>query len=110
VAFFKEQMARYDALHARGGIPKTMVQDIRKWGGDQFALMNMVGRVLVEERPESIEYAGAQVRFLDCDIYNYSPEQGSQLTKAMLESKYIFHMKGPRKEWMSLLAGWMGIP
>jgi Nucleotide-diphospho-sugar transferase len=110
-AFFKEQMVRYDALHARGGIPSelTPVQDIRKWGGDQFALMNMVGRVLLEEQPELIEHAGAQVRFMDCNIYNYSPEPGVDLTPAMLTPKFIIHMKGRFKTYMPTLAQALGI-
>lgn len=108
-AFFKEQMVRYDALHAQGGIPNLMVQDIRKWGGDQFALMNMVGRVLVEKQPVSVEHAGALVRFMDSDIYNFSPEKGMEVTVPMLAPKFIFHMKGPRKQWMPMLAQWMGI-
>lgn len=110
VSFFKEQMARYDALHAKGGIPNVMVRDIRKWGGDQLALMNMVGRVLVEKQPKSIEYAGAKIRFLDCDTYNFSPENGTEVTKPMLDPKFIIHMKGRLKKLMPPLAEWMGIP
>ena len=89
-----------------------MVQDIRKWGGDQFALMSMVGRALVEKRPELVEHAGAQVRFMECDTYNYSPFD-YDITEAnlpKLNGKFILHMKGKRKQWMPELAQKMGIP
>jgi hypothetical protein len=111
-AFFKDQMARYDALHARGGFTNLMAQDIRKWGGDQFALMSMVGRALVEKRPKLVEHAGAQVRFMECDVYNYSPFD-YDITEAnlpKLNDKFILHMKGKRKQWMPELAKTMGIP
>jgi hypothetical protein len=107
--FFSEQMVRYDALHIQGAIRGSMVQDIRKWGGDQFALMNMVGRVLVEERPTSVQFSGVNVRFLDCDTYNFSPELGMTITSETIAPVFILHLKGPRKKWMPMLAKWMGI-
>jgi hypothetical protein len=71
--------------------------------------MNMVGRVLVEERPTSVQFSGVNVRFLDCDTYNFSPELGMTITSETIAPVFILHLKGPRKKWMPMLAKWMGI-
>lgn len=108
--FFREQMHVYDRLHAEGNIPHAMAKDIRKWGGDQFALMAMVGRELFAKRSETLKYGEATVRFFDCGTYNFTPDADTQMSHAMLADKYILHMKGPRKKLMPQLAQWMGIP
>lgn len=108
-AFFTEQMRVYDALHKEGNFAVTLAKDIRKWGGDQFALMAIAGKALLVEAKSTAAIASAQVRFLPCDLYNFTPEDGAEITPALLAPCFIIHMKGPRKKAMPALAQWMGI-
>lgn len=110
VSFFTEQMRMYDHLHEHAHLSfGAAVSDIRSWGGDQFALMAMVGRQLLQQAPQTLEHRGALVRFFDCDRYNFSPELNGSATVDYLRTKYIIHMKGPRKNFMPALAHALGI-
>ncbi len=111
LAFMQEMLRVFNRLHEEGAVPASaMVPDMKKWGGEQYAMMNMVGRELVEKRPETLRYGETLVRFFDCDTYNFTPQIGVQLSAEELAPKYVLHMKGPRKHTMPSLAQWLGIP
>lgn len=112
VAFFREHMRVYDELHGRGELAFHQggePTDIRKWGGDQFAYMAMVGKDLQANRPSPFVHKDALVRFYDCDTYNYSPDMNSAVTYEQLTSKYVVHMKGRRKVFMPAVAKMLNI-
>lgn len=109
-AFFTEQMRMFDRLHAEGNIPQNLTTDIRKWGGDQYALMAMLGKTLFARRGGTTHHAGALVRFFPSDIYNYTPPKDTKFAREMFAPKYLIHMKGRMKDLMLPLAQWLGIP
>jgi hypothetical protein len=107
VAFFEEMLSKILMLHKKGVYAPKLAGDIRKWGGDQFALMHMLGKRLIADRPNVINHAGVKVRFFSCETHNYSPDTIGEISRDRLSETFILHLKGPRKDWMPGVARWM---
>jgi hypothetical protein len=68
-----------DALEAL----KTFKQEAHEWYGDQLAIKFI---------SDKNQY---KVLELPCDEYNYTPKD-----KEERKDVYVYHFKGPRKDWM----------
>lgn len=84
---------------------------IKKWGGDQFALMYSFGKYLVPDFPEGSTINTVKVLFLDRREYNATPTiNGSGVHFESDVKARIVHMKGPkRKQYIPALAKHYGI-
>ncbi len=49
-----------------------------------------------------VEVDGAQILFLPCETYNFSPENEIASVRTGLHDKFLLHFKGPRKQLMKL--------
>lgn len=93
------------------------------WYGDQLALRDCVGLGPDEIRKlRVLEHEGCRIRFLPCEIYNFSPDNRFAAIEKGLPDKLVLHFKGQRKRlmepfWEAFLqphesrlpwAGWLG--
>ncbi len=85
-------------------------QTLKRWGGDQFALMVVFGPLLVAGYPDAVEIDAAKVLFLDRATYNYSPHVENQKISIGNKEAKIIHMKGSnRKPAIPAIARYFGI-
>ncbi len=110
----------YDQLAAMGegffiGREHLLLSDdlssIKKWGGDQFALMSVFGRYLIPDFPDQATVNDARVLFLDAQVFNATPkvvEKGIRFDSAIRPK--IIHMKGTKKKkFIPLIAKRFGV-
>ncbi|BBK34882.1 hypothetical protein EDC65_2631 [Stella humosa] len=120
VAFFDAALSRFAAMAAEGtdflAGPRNrfrtadrtaesyfQVDDVRTWGGGQFAMTSLLADALFDRlRPDS-EVAGARVRLLPAESWNFSPGGGA-LGWDMLDGRHILHLKGNRKAQFTAIA------
>lgn len=107
--FMNEWLNVFESLSKNNNIKNKFVENIKKWGGDQYALMSILGKYLNSHGGRLLDYKGAKVKFLPCDRYNYSPDIGGSIDGDLIEQIFVFHMKGPRKKYMKKLAEWLNI-
>lgn len=82
IRFFWAYVATYEAL--QGLLPE---KDWGWWGG-QLALNAL---------SKGMQPDGVAVTYLPVDPYNFSPDSEEDLSAAVLDTKAICHLKGPRK-------------
>ncbi len=91
--FLNQVYKIYNELYAEQG----------KWFGDQLALHKYLQLDIedMKNRP-IVKVDGAQILFLPCDTYNFSPENEIASVQTDLHDKFLLHFKGPRKQLMKL--------
>jgi hypothetical protein len=109
LTFIDEWLHVFENLSKNNKIKNKFVENIKKWGGDQYALMNILGKYLHSHGGRTLNYKGIKVKFFPCDTYNYSPSIGKKIDRDLIKKIYVLHMKGPRKKYMKQLAEWLSI-
>lgn len=85
-------------------------QSLKRWGGDQFSLMAVFGKLLMAGFPDAVDLDDAKVLFLDRNDYNYSPQVENQKISIGNYQAKIIHMKGAlRKPAIPAIARHLGI-
>jgi len=95
--FDVDQPGKDSYRHRHAGCTEVLVSSSRRW-----ALVH-------ELRPYSpyaeCEAAGARIRFLPCDTFNFSGGEGEDASSLeRLDERYVVHFKGPRKYAFALAA------
>jgi hypothetical protein len=102
-AFFDSYVATYDRLI---GHPPIVAHygDIRRWRGGQLSLNALTCPLGAASEVDEAEVFGAQVRYLPCHGFNFSMEAGQKYSAEELDTKYVLHLKGPRKSFLDSIA------
>ncbi len=123
VGFFDAALERYGVLAAEGaGFVKDgrnrfrtadrttetyyRIDDVRTWGGGQFALTSLLSEHLFGDFRPDCQAAGAAIRLLPAEQWNYSPA-GGRFTRDMLDDRFVLHLKGTRKAQFEAVAAWL---
>jgi hypothetical protein len=107
--FFRRTLDCYASLAASPEVAPLFADDLRAWWGDQFALFASVGQpAFCTRASEGVSVDGVKVAFFPCEHYNYTPRDGSELTRSALSAKPFLHFKGNRKAWAAVYAGQLG--
>ena len=113
VAFFDAALDRFAAIAGEGaqflGAARNSfraadpsagshfrIGDVRTWGGGQFALTSLLSSNLFGTFCADGAIAGARVRLLPSEQWNFSPP-GGPMTMETLDGRYVLHLKGSRK-------------
>jgi hypothetical protein len=95
--FFEIRLATYDAIAADAFIG-GYYGDVKRWRGGQLTLNAMVHALRPFSPYAPSEVAGAQLRFLPCDTFNFSGGEGESASSLdRLDERFVVHFKGPRK-------------
>lgn len=96
--FFAEALRCYEKL-ARDPVLKPLwPHDLRRWWGDQYAWIAMIGyRNFAKHVSSATRIDETIVRFLPCADYNFTPEPNIGYSSQFLSSRYFLHFKGNRK-------------
>lgn len=102
--FLLRRLATYDRLVSDPLIAGTY-GDVRRWRGGQLSL-NAVSPALGMQSPYRLyDCAGAVVRMLPCDTFNFTSGEGEAATSLEhLDDRYVIHFKGMRKYAFNLAA------
>ncbi|HVL37191.1 MAG TPA: class I SAM-dependent methyltransferase [Burkholderiales bacterium] len=107
--FFERVLATYNRLLEDEAV-RAYYGDVRRWRGGQLAL----NAVVHGQRPYSPyrrdEVAGARVRYLPCDTFNYSFEYDEDVRNVDFSERTIVHLKGARKGALTILRAAMNAP
>lgn len=94
--FFSRYLGTYEAL-CNSRMVTDLYGDIRRWRGGQLALNGAAAAVGVLGENDQRHLAGALVRYLPCDDYNFFIRDNETYQVGALQRKYILHLKGPSK-------------
>jgi len=95
--FFEVRLATYDAIAADAFIG-GYYGDVKRWRGGQLSLNAMVHAAQPFSPYAPSEAAGAQLRFLPCDTFNFSGGEGEAASSLeRLDERFVVHFKGLRK-------------
>jgi hypothetical protein len=73
------------------------------WWGDQYALIDAVGREKFAERQQDLlDVEGRQILLVSCDLYNFSPDNRYRSLMTITPEQKVLHFKGHRKRIMPL--------
>jgi hypothetical protein len=102
--FLRRRLATYDRL-VSDPLVMRCYGDVRRWRGGQLSL-NAVSPGLSLHSPYRYYHcAGAVVRMLPCDTFNFTSGEGEAATSLEhLDDRYIIHFKGMRKYAFNLAA------
>ena len=77
-------------------------EEMRVWYGDQEIFLRLIGRAAFARfpPPEYVEAAGAQIRLLPGEIYNFTYGHAATVADIPTQGKSIIHFKGARKPQM----------
>lgn len=75
-----------------------------QWWGDQYALAETIGYHNLQNIASDfkLDLEGVNIRLLDCDTYNFSPDYMNDLDVFCPLNQRVIHFKGPRKKFMEL--------
>jgi len=102
--FLETRLATYDAIAADAFIG-GYYGDVRRWRGGQLSINALVHELRPYSPYAECEAAGARIRFLPCDTFNFSGGEGEDASSLeRLDERYVVHFKGPRKYAFALAA------
>ncbi|KPK05429.1 MAG: hypothetical protein AMJ64_11645 [Betaproteobacteria bacterium SG8_39] len=95
--FFERRLATYDAVAADAFIG-GYYGDVKRWRGGQLSLNAMVHAAQPFSPYAPSAVAGAELRFLPCDTFNFSGGEGEAASSLdRLDERFVVHFKGLRK-------------
>jgi hypothetical protein len=102
--FLRRRMQIYDRLLGDAFVSRYY-GDLRRWRGGQLSL-NALAHPLFPCSPyRKWEVAGARVRLLPCDTYNFTAGEGEAPSSLdRLDERHVVHFKGQRKYALVLAA------
>jgi hypothetical protein len=102
--FLTRRLATYDRL-LDDALVRSYYGDVRRWRGGQLSLNAVACHLLPCSPYRAWSVAGARVRFLPCDTYNYAAGEGESASGIeRLADRYVVHFKGSRKFALTLAA------
>ena len=101
--FFKRYLATYETLCLDQPII-DYYKDIKRWRGGQLSLNATVAATGVLSDLHQRDIAGANVRYLHCNDYNFTIVDGVKYSSDLLRRKYVLHLKGPVKSMVQTIA------
>jgi len=104
VRFLERRLATYDRIAADPFIT-GYYGDVRRWRGGQLSLNALAAGDMPCSPYRRGEIAGAAVRFLPCDTFNFAVAEGEAASAVdRLDQRYVVHFKGWRKYAFGLAA------
>jgi|GEM_PF-901860 len=95
--FLEARLATYDALAADAFIA-GYYGDVKRWRGGQLSLNALLHGLRPYSPYAPRSAAGARLRFLPCDTFNFSGGEGEAASSLeRLDERYVVHFKGSRK-------------
>jgi hypothetical protein len=95
--FFESRLATYEALAADPYIT-GFYGDVKRWRGGQLSLNALAHDLRPYSPYRGDEAAGARLRFLPCDTFNFAGGEGeSSSAIERLDERFVVHFKGMRK-------------
>ena len=102
--FLTRRLATYDRL-LDDALVRSYYGDVRRWRGGQLSLNAVACHLLPCSPYRAWSLAGARLRFLPCDTYNYAAGEGEAASGIeRLADRYVVHFKGSRKFALTLAA------
>lgn len=102
--FLRRRLATYDRLVTDPLITRCY-GDVRRWRGGQLSLNAVSPGLSLHSPYRYYDCAGAVVRMLPCDTFNFTSGEGEAATSLEhLDDRYIIHFKGMRKYAFNLAA------
>lgn len=102
--FLERRLATYDRVAADRFIA-GYYGDVRRWRGGQLSLNALVSELQPYSPYRAEAAAGARLRFLPCDTFNFSGGEGEAPDSIeRLGERYVVHFKGHRKYAFRLAA------
>lgn len=95
-SFFRRYLATYEALCLDQPIIDHY-KDIRRWRGGQLSLNAATAATGILSNFDQRDIVGAKVRYLNCNDYNFTITGGTEYSGALLQRKYVLHLKGSGK-------------
>ena len=96
--FLERRLATYDRL----AVDEFIVRyygDVKRWRGGQLALNAVAAELLPASPYREASVAGARLRFLPCDSFNFTAAEGEAASSIdRLAERYVIHYKGWRKQ------------
>jgi hypothetical protein len=103
-SFLQRRLATYDRI-ARDQLITGYYGDVRRWRGGQLSLNALVYGALPCSPYRAWHSAGAMLRFLPCDTFNFAAAEGEAASSLeRLEECYVIHYKGWRKHAFAFAA------
>jgi hypothetical protein len=95
--FLQRRLATYDRL-AADEVVTGYYGDVKRWRGGQLALNAVAADLLPASPYREASAAGARLRFLPCDSFNFTAAEGEAASSLdRLAERYVIHYKGWRK-------------
>lgn len=104
-AFFNSYVATYEKL-IQDKFFAEYYGDIKRWRGGQLSLNTIVHTFLDKKKSAKMALKPRVAEF-PADVFNFSFEGNVVYNKAQLDSKFIFHLKGNRKNMVDALLGYL---
>ena len=122
VRFYDEWLATMsdlsvnDALEEYGDSRPLVKQNFLKWWGEPHSIMVMFGPQLLKKENEYFSYKDIAVKIFKDSDYNFAPDMNEvdgkltiHLSNDFLQSKFVLHLRGGRKLFMSQIASKLNI-
>ena len=122
VKFYDEWLASMmdlsvnDNLEEYGGSTALVKENFLKWWGEPHSIMVMLGPKLLRKENKSFLFKGIRINIFKDSDYNFAPDMREEngnftihLPAEFLEEKYVFHLRGGRKLFMSQIASKLNI-
>ena len=94
IAFLERVLQEYQS---------AQLKKFRAWYGDQYALIEVVGRDRFFNRHNDfLEIGNANLRLLPCEKWNFTPSEKAKRYTRRFKGKKIVHFRGSRKKFMLL--------
>ena len=97
--FFRSYLATYLTLERHPTVIQTY-GNVRRWRGGQLSINAVCGGLQRYASSIVTSSCGAQVAYLPCSRFNYSPDQESEINSLILSRVLVLHLKGSRKPWL----------
>jgi hypothetical protein len=96
-SFLQRRLGTYDRI-AQDSFITGYYGDVRRWRGGQLSLNALVYGALPCSPYRAWHSAGATLRFLPCDTFNFAAGEGEAASSLdRLDQRYVIHYKGWRK-------------
>jgi len=122
VRFYDEWLATMsdlnvsDALEEYGDSKALVKQNFLKWWGEPHSIMVMFGPQLLKKENEYFSYKDVAIKIFKDSDYNFAPDMNEvdgkltiHLPNDFLQSKFVLHLRGGRKLFMSQIASKLNI-
>jgi hypothetical protein len=100
--FFRRYLATYLTIERHPVVIETY-GNVRRWRGGQLSINAASGGLARYAASILPSPTGARLAYLPCSRYNFSPDSGFEINRALLSRVLVVHLKGLRKPWLDRL-------